>query len=268
MNEKKIKIFVIVTAFIFLFAGAVLYFIFDKQGIEKNKTGGYVNYNVNDYIEISPVIFKNYSDVYNNISVSKISFKNINQNLVESFLTKQEEIIGYINSYYNEISKSGTNHTPLSSVSSIVKTQINSAVLSVLYRLDFSLDENVYNDNIKSYIITVNIDLGTNKILTNEELLLKYNYSKDYLADKLFDEDLLIEKGQIVIDKDTNISLTRSDIERKKTNYVNRIISEFDNIIDIYVENGSLVLVYDASDLKSLFFDNKFNNDVKFRYLK
>ena len=77
MNEKKIRIFVVVTAFIFLFAGAFLFFIFDRQGFVKKEASGYINYNINDYIEISPVVFNNYDDVYSGISVSRISFKNL-----------------------------------------------------------------------------------------------------------------------------------------------------------------------------------------------
>ena len=269
MNERRIKLFVILTAIVFLAAGLILFMLFDKQGINKNKTNSYINYNVNDYIEISPVVFNDYTDVYNSINVSQISFINGEESIYKTFLTKQEEIISYISGYYNEISNSSSaSNMPVSSVSSIIKAQIKGAVLSIYYKLDFILDKNVYYDNIKSYVVTFNVDLGTNKVLTNDDLLSKYNYSKNYIVDKLFNEDLFIDKGQIVIDKDTNMSLTRGDIERKKTNYVNRIISEFDNIIDIYTENDSLVLVYNTADLKGIFFDNKFDVDIKFRYLK
>ena len=104
--------------------------------------------------------------------------------------------------------------------------------------------------------------------LSNNDLLGKYNYTKEYIAEKILDEDLLISNGQVVIDKNTNISLTKEDIERKKSDYVNRIISEFDNIIKVYIENNSLVLVYDKKELNDLFFDNDYNNELKVRYLK
>ena len=118
------------------------------------------------------------------------------------------------------------------------------------------------------YVITTNIDLGTNKVLSNNELLGKYNYTKEYIAEKIFDEDLLISNGQVVIDKNTNISLTKEDIERKKSDYVNRIISEFDNIIKVYIENKSLTLVYNKRDLRGIFFDNEFDSEIIIRYLK
>ena len=74
-----------------------------------------------------------------------------------------------------------------------IKTQINGAVLSIYYQVNFNLDENIFEDNIKSYITTLNIDLGTNKILTNDDLLSKYSYTKEYIADKLFTENVLID---------------------------------------------------------------------------
>jgi len=268
MEQKKIRIFVVLTALLFLIAGTTLFIVFQRQGLNKSKVNSYINYNVNDYVKISPVVFNNYGNVYSSINVSRIRFSNIDESLTEEFILKQEEFINYITGYYNQINVCNSNYGPVSLVSSSIKTQINGAVLSVFYRLDFILDESVFSDNVKSYIVTVNIDLRTNKILTGNDLLLKYDYSKDYISDKLFNEDVLVDKGQIVVDKATNMSLTRSDIERKKIDYVNKIISEFDNIINMYIDNSSLVLVYNVDDLKSIFFDNEFDTDIRFKYLK
>jgi len=267
MNNKKANVLVIITAIILLCAGAFMFFVFDKQGISIHKTNNYINYNVNDYVEIFPVVFNTYNDVYSSINVSKVNFKNIDKDLTRIFLDEEEEIIGYITGYYNEI-RSSANYASMSTVSSSIKTQMNGAVLSVFYRLDFKLDDTLFVNNVKSYITTINIDVGTNKIISIDDLLSKYNYTKNYIADKLFNEDVLIEKNQMVVDKNTNISLTRKDIERKKDEYVDRIISEFDNIIDMYIEDNSLVLVYNSKELKNIFFDDEFETNVKFKYLK
>lgn len=266
MSDKKAKGLVIITSFVLLFAGFFLFFLFDKQGINKNGNNNYVNYNVNDYIEITPVVFNSYSDVYSSINVSRINFKNLDHSIVSNFIDKETEIVGYITDYYNKII-TYNNYNSVNVVNSTIKTQINGAVLSILYKLDFNLDEEIFNDNIKSYFITINIDLVTNKILTNNDLLSKYNYTKNHIADKLFNEEVLIKKGEVAIDKETNISITKNEIERKKTKYVDRIITEFDNIIEMYIENSSLVLVYNNKELKNLFFDNKFDTNVKFKYL-
>lgn len=267
MTEKKVKILIVVAVTILLLAGVILYILFDSQGMNKGNTINFVNYNVNDYVEVTPVVYNNYGDVYASINVSKVHIKNIDTAITKDFISKEEEIIGYIDGYYDEIS---TNYgiSPVNTVVSSIKSQINGAVLSIFYRLDFNLDETLFEDNVKTYIITTNIDLRTNKVLTNADLLLKYDYNKNFIADKLFIEEILIGKGQVVIDKNTNISLTRSDIERKKDSYINRIILDFDNTIDMYIESNNLVLVYDKKELKNNFFDNEFETDIVFKYLK
>lgn len=267
MNDKKVKNLVIVTAFFLLLAGAVMFFAFDRLDMTKHKTNNYVNYNINDYVEISSLIFEDYKDVYSSINVSKVNIKNLDYYLTTDFMVKQEEIIDNITGFYNQIDVND-NYIPSNTVSSDNVIQMNGTILSIFYKIDFNLDKNVFSDNTKSYVVTTNIDLVTNKVLTEDDLLSKYNYTKAFIADKLFNEVILIEKGQTVIDKETNILLTKGDIERKKEQYVERIITEFDNIIDMYIEDGFLVLVYDTKELKNIFFNNKFNVDIKFRYLK
>ena len=267
MSDKKVRGLIIFASFIMIFSGVILYLMFDKQGFGKNTNGNYVNLDVNDYVEISPISFNNYNDVYDSINVSRVDIKNIDNELISDFISKEEKIINYIHRYYNQIINSD-NITANNSVNSMIKAKINGAVLSVFYRVDFKLDETIFEDNNKVYMVTLNIDLATNKVLVNDNLLSKYSYSKKYIAEKLFNEDILIDSGQIVIDKNTNISLTKGDVERRKNEYINEIISEFDNIIYMYIEDGSLVLIYDSKELKELFFDNKFETEIKVRYLK
>ena len=89
-----------------------------------------------------------------------------------------------------------------------------------------------------------------------------------YIVEKIFDEDLIIGNGQIVIDKNTNISLTKEDIERNKEEYINELITEFDNFINMYIDNKTLVIVYNKSELRNMFFDNDFDSELIVRYLK
>lgn len=267
MNNRSIRGLVSFAAILLLLSGTILFIVFERQGMSKNKINNYVSYNIEDYIEISPVVFNEYNDVYSSINVSKINIKNLDNELIKDFIEREAEIIGYTTDYYEEI-KSISNYSDSNTVTSTIKNQINGTVLSILHQIDFNLDENIFGDNKKSYFITYNIDLGTNKVFSNNDLLSKYNYSKNYIAEKLFNEEVIIESGQVVIDKDTNISLTKNDIERKKELYIDRIIDEFDNIIVMYIDNGSLVLVYNNKDLKSLFFDNIFDTEIKLKYLK
>ena len=59
MSDKKVRGLIIFASFIMIFSGVILYLTFDKQGFGKNTNGNYVNLDVNDYVEISPISFKN-----------------------------------------------------------------------------------------------------------------------------------------------------------------------------------------------------------------
>lgn len=261
MNGKTAKVLVILSAFFLITVGILLYKLFEYQGYGENNENTYINYNVKDYIETTPVIFKNYSDVYSSINVSKISFKNLDNDLVNEFVNNEEELIEYINKYYNQI-KEKENYTSNNTVTTLIKTQVNSTTLSVFYEINFEFE----TEN-RIYVITTNIDLMTNKSLTIDDILSKYSYSKSYIAEKIFNDDVLISNNEVVIDKNTNISLIKSDIERKKNEYIERIVDDFDNIIKVYIENGVLVLTYNKKQLNNLFFENNYSSELKVKYL-
>ena len=96
MSGKTAKILVIVSAFFLILLGIGLYELFDYQGYGVKKANNtFVNYNVKDYIETTPVVFNNYSDVYSSINVSRLSFKNLDDNLIKSFINEENEAAQY-----------------------------------------------------------------------------------------------------------------------------------------------------------------------------
>ena len=269
MSEKTAKVLVVVSAIFLLLVGFGLYKLFEYQGINKDTTSRkIVNYDIKDYVETVPVVFNGYSNVYSKINVSRVTLKDLDNNVIKSFMDEEDKLIEYITTYYNEINNEVENYIPSNEVSSSIKMQINGAILSIYYELDFNLDKNIYSNNFKKYVITTNIDLATGRILSNNDLLKKYNYTRKYIVEKIFDEDLIIGNGQIVIDKNTNISLTKEDIERNKEEYINELITEFDNFINMYIDNKTLVIVYNKSELRNMFFDNDFDSELIVRYLK
>lgn len=269
MSEKTAKVLVVVSAIFLLLVGFGLYKLFEYQGINKDTTSRkIVNYDIKDYVETVPVVFNGYSNVYSKINVSRVTLKDLDNNVIKSFMDEEDKLIEYITTYYNEINNEVENYIPSNEVSSSIKMQINGAILSIYYELDFNLDKNIYSNNFKKYVITTNIDLATGRILSNNDLLKKYNYTRKYIVEKIFDEDLIIGNGQIVIDKNTNISLTKEDIERNKEEYINELITEFDNFINMYIDNKTLVIVYNKSELRNMFFDNEFDSELIVRYLK
>ena len=269
MSEKTAKMLVVVSAVFLLLVGFGLYKLFEYQGINKDTTSRkIVNYDIKDYVETAPVVFNGYSNVYSKINVSRVTLKDLDNNVIKSFMGEEDKLIEYITTYYNEINNEVENYIPSNEVTSSIKMQINGAILSIYYELDFNLDKNIYSNNIKKYVITTNVDLATGRILSNNVLLKKYNYTRKYIVEKIFDEDLIIGNGQIVIDKNTNISLTKEDIERNKEEYINRLTNEFDSFINMYIDNKALVLVYNKGDLRNMFFDNDFDSELIVRYLK
>ena len=269
MSEKTAKALVVVSAIFLLLVGFGLYKLFEYQGINKDTTSRkIVNYDIKDYVETVPVVFNGYSNVYSKINVSRVTLKDLDNDVIKNFMDEEDKLIEYITTYYNEINNEVENYIPSNEVSSSIKMQINGAILSIYYELDFNLDKNIYSNNIKKYVITTNIDLATGRILSNNDLLKKYNYTRKYIVEILFDEDLIIGNGQIVIDKNTNISLTKEDIERNKEEYSNELITEFDNFINMYIDNKTLEIVYNKSELRNMFFDNDFDSELIVRYLK
>lgn len=267
MSDKKAKTLVIGGALFLILMGVFLYKLFELQGYKEEKgKNAYINYEVNDYVVVSSVTLDNYSDVFNSTNVDRVTFKNIDNSLTKEFINDEEELINYIKRYYTEIIKQ--DYTSSNRVVSKIKTVVNDTVLSVYYEIEFIFDKELYNDNIRNYIITYNIDLKTMKVLTTDDLLTKYNYTKKYIAEKIFNDEILIDEDEVLIDKNTNISFTKKDIERKKEEYINRIVTDFDNIIKMYIERGSLVLVYDSKEIKNIFFDGEFDTNIKVRYLK
>ena len=269
MSEKTAKVLVVVSAIFLLLVGFGLYKLFEYQGINKDTTSRkIVNYDIKDYVETVPVVFNGYSNVYSKINVSRVTLKDLDNDVIKNFMDEEDKLIEYITTYYNEINNEVENYIPSNEVTSSIKMQINGAILSIYYELDFNLDKNIYSNNFKKYVITTNIDLATGRILSNNDLLKKYNYTRKYIVEKIFDEDLIIGNGQIVIDKNTNISLTKEDIERNKEEYINELITEFDNFINMYIDNKTLVIVYNKSELRNMFFDNEFDSELIVRYLK
>lgn len=268
MSDKKAKTLVMCSAIFLIVIGMFLYKLFEYQGYKDIKQkNSYINYEVSDYVVVSSVTFESYGEVFGSTNVDKVTFKNIDESLTKDFLREEEEIINYVKRYYNEMI--GGEHTNLNTVNSKIKTIVNDSILSVYYELEYTFDGNIYNeDNVRNYIITYNIDLKTMKVLTSDDLLNKYNYTKNYISEKIFNDDILIGDNEIVIDKNTNISFNKKDIERKKNEYINRIVTDFDNIIKMYIERGSLVLVYDSKKIKNIFFEGEFDTNIKIRYLK
>ena len=57
MSGKTAKALVIFSALFLILLGVGLYKLFEYQGYDKKETNKFINYNVKDYIETTPIIF-------------------------------------------------------------------------------------------------------------------------------------------------------------------------------------------------------------------
>lgn len=99
-------------------------------------------------------MFNGYSNVYSKINVSRVTLKDLDNDVIKNFMDEEDKLIEYITTYYNEINNEVENYIPSNEVTSSIKMQINGAILSIYYELDFNLDKNIYSNNIKKYVIT------------------------------------------------------------------------------------------------------------------
>ena len=268
MSKKKADLIIFGTMILLILVGVVLYIDFDRRGLSKSNKNNTISYNVKDYVESYPVMQDEYLDVFSSVNVSYVNLINLDSSICSSFFSLENELNNYIDMYYDEIkSQVGSDYIPVNTVSSTIKTSISNAVLSIYYELDFGLDGTYFNETVKKYFITFNVDLGTNKVIDSDDLFIKYDYKKEDIAEKIYEYEIRIPKDDILIDKESNLSFTGEEIEKKKEKYVQRISLEFDNIIRVYIENNSLVVVYNNGELKELFFDYDYTDELVFRYL-
>lgn len=95
-NNKGVIIFyllliiislVVVSAIFLLLVGFGLYKLFEYQGINKDTTSRkIVNYDIKDYVETVPVVFNGYSNVYSKINVSRVTLKDLDNDVIKNFM--------------------------------------------------------------------------------------------------------------------------------------------------------------------------------------
>lgn len=121
MSEKTAKALVVVSAIFLLLVGFGLYKLFEYQGINKDTTSRkIVNYDIKDYVETVPVVFNGYSNVYSKINVSRVTLKDLDNDVIKNFMDEEDKLIEYITTYYNEINNEVENYIPSNEVSSSI----------------------------------------------------------------------------------------------------------------------------------------------------
>lgn len=254
---EKIMIGLLVI-FILLFVFVVIFVIANK----KDNTVVEVpnnNLDATNYVLMEEVDTTKYMDLYSSVNLKKISFKNLTNESTKEFTDKQDEIIKsledsisvnkeFVNEYNKEHNVTGYKST--SKLESIILTNINNNILSVLYLIEDEVDYKKVNN----YIANLFVDTVSKNLLSSEEVLSKYGLSKEGISRRVF--DLVIEG------KDNKDELTK-----EADSYSSKIMDNFDKYIYLYFNNDGIYLKYNKSDISNYLFNSSLDS-VKYSTYK
>lgn len=254
---EKIMIGLLVI-FILLFVFVVIFVIANK----KDNTVVEVpnnNLDVTNYVLMEEVDTTKYMDLYSSVNLKKISFKNLTNESTKEFTDKQDEIIKsledsisvnkeFVNEYNKEHNVTGYKST--SKLESIILTNINNNILSVLYLIEDEVDYKKVNN----YIANLFVDTVSKNLLSSEEVLSKYGLSKEGISRRVF--DLVIEG------KDNKDELTK-----EADSYSSKIMDNFDKYIYLYFNSDGIYLKYNKSDISNYLFNSSLDS-VKYSTYK
>lgn len=254
---EKIMIGLLVI-FILLFVFVVIFVIANK----KDNTVVEVpnnNLDATNYVLMEEIDTTKYMDLYSSVNLKKISFKNLTNESTKEFTDKQDEIIKsledsisvnkeFVNEYNKEHNVTGYKST--SKLESIILTNINNNILSVLYLIEDEVDYKKVNN----YIANLFVDTVSKNLLSSEEVLSKYGLSKEGISRRVF--DLVIEG------KDNKDELTK-----EADSYSSKIIDNFDKYIYLYFNSDGIYLKYNKSDISNYLFNSSLDS-VKYSTYK
>lgn len=254
---EKIMIGLLVI-FILLFVFVVIFVIANKKDNNVVEVPNN-NLDVTNYVLMEEVDTTKYMDLYSSVNLKKISFKNLTNESTKEFTDKQDEIIKsledsisvnkeFVNEYNKEHDVTGYKST--SKLESIILTNINNNILSVLYLIEDEVDYKKVNN----YIANLFVDTVSKNLLSSEEVLSKYGLSKEGISRRVF--DLVIEG------KDNKDELTK-----EADSYSSKIIDNFDKYIYLYFNSDGIYLKYNKSDISNYLFNSSLDS-VKYSTYK
>ncbi len=195
-------------------------------------------FDVNDYVTVTEFEYEE------GHKLKKIEFKNLPSELTNSFSSKHTKFINSFNDYNSEEYDSY--------LVNVVSTSIDKNNILSIYTKESIIGPNSLLSSYDSY--TLNINLNTQKIVTNKELLEMYQVNSSDLFDKILsdivvnvelDKFLLSTTGYI--DADT---ITLNDFSKNIPSYATTLSNNYD-IFSLYTLDNSLYVVYTQSNILS-----------------
>lgn len=255
---KNIIIILLVVIVVMLLALCVLFatgtISFNSKSLDNNtENNGNIETEVNDNNEPSESFSKDASDYVELVSdimdghaFKKVSFKNLDSSLTESYLNEQTLMLNDIERYEGYNLTDGNTWF-----------QVNGNILSVYYEIIVSNEMGE-----QPHIVVTNIDLKNNKVLSDREVLALANGGFDQIALKNYNELLpVIEKCEEVENNCHVLArgggfITLKDYTENKDKYINNIINGLDDVIFCYIKDGIVKYDYQKVRLDNLFYIN------------
>ena len=184
-----------------------------------------ISYKISDYLEIKGNV---------------VYLKNIDKTIEEEFQKQQNKILK----------------------NNITDTEINkglySSILSVMITYTVSEDIN-YQE-----VLTINIDLQKNKILSNEELLKMSNSNYKSIATNIFDNNIKLpsDSTKIVIDSITEKEMTAKEFNNNSEKYIIRIREKLPDVIKLYIEDNTLYGMVNRTEIDKVCYYSNINNKI------
>ena len=87
-------------------------------------------------------------------------------------------------------------------------------------------------------VITINIDLKNNKVLSNDDMIDMVKGSYKDIATDIFNEYIKINNNREVVDAITEEKLSSSEFNNNSEKYIIRIREKLPEVMYIYIENN------------------------------
>ncbi len=237
MKKKKVvkkeydyrRTFLVFAVVFSIIIGISTYWIYAYKHKHPYLEDNIINYKIDDYVKINGNI---------------VSLENIDNKVVNDFISKQNKIISS-----NKI--------------------IDIDITKIIYKniLSIKIDYIMYGE-LSNYeeILTLNYDLKDNKLVDNDSLLNMTKVTYKDIADLLFNEYIkLDDTSGMVVDAITNEKITGTEFNDNSYKYITRIRENLPDIMNLYIKDNKLYYTVKLKDINKLCYLT--NMDVSSKYI-
>ena len=186
-----------------------------------------ISYKVSDYVDTDG----NY-----------VYLKNIDKKIINTFINEQKEVLK-------------NNVIDISVTKGIYKDILSIKISYVLYG-----ELSNYED-----VITINIDLKNNKVLSNDDMIDMVKGSYKDIATDIFNEYIKINNNREVVDAITEEKLSSSEFNNNSEKYIIRIREKLPDIMNIYIENNEVYYLVRKYEINKVCYYT--NTDINMGYI-